>query len=50
VLGETCLEERREWIVMEISGEMVHSPLQVSPPDHMSLLQGGQYVFRTPRV
>jgi hypothetical protein len=50
VLGEACREEPRQWIVMEICGEMVQSPIQVSHHVHVSLLQGGQYRLRAPRV
>jgi hypothetical protein len=50
VLGETCWEEPREWIVMEICGEVVQRPSQVSHHVHVSLLHGGQYRLRTPRV
>jgi len=50
VLGETCWEEPKEWIVMKICGEMVQRPLQVSHHVHVSLLRDGQYrrtVIRT---
>jgi hypothetical protein len=48
VLGEACREEPRQWIVMEICGEMVQSPIQVSHHVHVSLLQGGQYRHQNP--
>jgi hypothetical protein len=50
VLGETCWEEPREWIVMEICGEVVQRPFQVSYHIPVSLLQGGQDRIRTPWV
>jgi hypothetical protein len=30
VLGETCWEEPREWIVMDICGEVIQRPFQES--------------------
>jgi hypothetical protein len=40
VSSETCWEEPREWIVLEICGEVAQRPLQVSYHVHMSILQG----------
>lgn len=48
VLGETCGEEPREWIVMETCGEVIQRPLQVSHHVHVSLFHGGQYRHQEP--
>jgi hypothetical protein len=50
VLGETCWEEPRKWIVMEICGEVVQRPLQVSYHVHMPLLQGWAVPSQDPRM
>jgi hypothetical protein len=48
VLGETCWEEPREWIVMDICGEVIQRPFQESHHVHVSLFHGGQYGHQDP--